>query len=231
MIRATIETMGLAGLLLASTGAAPHGAPAAAPRAPATSPGAPSASASTKDFRIETDQTNSNLNNGGFTMPHHVRFFRPGTDVVGDRAAGNFKSGTVTISGHVLLHDNGQASEARQAGASAGGGPATLACDELQVDSKRKVYVASGNVRYLQGSRHATADHGKLDQGAHSLDLTGNVELGDGEQTLTAQIVHYDTQTKDVSTSGSPVILRGAAAPGTTSTLPSPAAKATPKPK
>ena len=191
----------------------------------------------TRDFRIETDQTNSNLNDGSFTMPHRVKFFRPGTDVVGDRAKGNFKAGTVTITGHVVLHDTGQGSQGQAAGASQGG-PATLTCDELQVDSKRKIYVASGNVVYVQGTRRATAHSGRLDQGAHTLELDGDVALADGEQTLTAQVVHYNTLTKDVSTSGNPVLISqpagqpaNRAIEGTTSTLPTPAAKATAKPK
>lgn len=167
-------------------------------------------------------------------MPHRVKFFRPGTDVVGDRAKGNFKSGTVTITGHVVMHDNGDSSEAQQAGAAPGGGPAVLTCDELHVDTKRKIYIATGNVVYVQGPRRATAQHGKLDQSAHTLDLSGDVALADGEQTLSAQNVHYDTLTKDVTTNGNPVILtQPAASPGagTTSTLPTPAAKATAKPK
>jgi lipopolysaccharide assembly outer membrane protein LptD (OstA) len=220
MIRAAALTA-----VIAATGAA---APAPSP-GPVTEPGG----ASTHDFRIETDQTNSNLNDGNFTMPHRVKFLRPGTDVVGDRAKGNYKAGTVTISGHVVLHDNGQAAEAQQAGAP-GGGPATLTCDELQVDSKRKIYVATGNVVYVQGTRRATAQNGRLDQGAHALDLSGDVHLADGDQTLTAQNVHYNTLTKDVNTSGNPVIMSAPAsppAPGTTSTLPTPAAKASPKPK
>ena len=199
------------------------GAPAAAPSGVAT-----------RDFRIETDSSNSNLNNGDFSMPHHVRFFRPGTDVAGDSAKGNFKAGTVTISGHVVLHDDGRSSEAQQAGAAAGGGPATLECNELQVDSKRKIYIATGNVHYVQGTRHATAQNGKLDQGSHALDLTGDVHLGDGDETLSAQMLHYDTLTKDVSTSGNPLVLTqpaGRAAAGTTSTLPTPAPKPKPTPR
>lgn len=219
----SFRTAALASLLLVTLAAVPRGAPGGTP-----------GGAASRDFRIETDQTNSNLNDGNFTMPHRVKFFRPGTDIVGDSAKGNYKAGTVTITGHVVLHDNGAASEAQAAGAPAGGGPSTLECDQLAVDSKRKVYVATGNVHYIQGQRHATAESGKLDQGAHALDLMGNVRLADGDETLTAQMVHYDTLTKDVSTSGNPVILSQPAArpaPGTTSTLPTPAAKATPKPK
>jgi lipopolysaccharide assembly outer membrane protein LptD (OstA) len=241
MEHVSIRTAALAALLVATVAAAPGGV-------------------TTRDFRIETDQTNSNLNDGSFTMPHRVKFFRPGTDVVGDSAKGNYKAGTVTITGHVVMHDNGQSGGA-QSGASAQGGPASLQCDELQVDSKRKIYVAAGNVVYTQGTRRATAQNGRLDQGAHSLDLSGDVRLADGDQTLTAQTVHYNTQTKDVSTSGNPVILTHPAmlpgespnpilpgsAPkstlpsagptslppgeGAKSTLPTPAAKATSKPK
>ena len=223
---AVVAAVGLAGV-----GAAPIGGSPA--------PGG----VTTHDFRIETDQTNSNLNTGSFTMPHRVKFFRPGTDVVGDRALGNFKAGTVTIIGHVVLHDDGRAPEAQSAGAQPGG-PSSLECDQLAVDSKRKVYVATGNVVYVQGTRRATAQSGRLDQGNHTLELTGDVHLSDGDQTMSAQTVHYDTLTKDVSTSGNPVVLTQPAAaaagtpePGTTSTLPTPAAKpppaakATPKPK
>jgi lipopolysaccharide assembly outer membrane protein LptD (OstA) len=226
MLHAGIRFAALAGSIVATLAAAPGPVPALPP-----------GGVTTRDFRIETDQTNSNLNDGSFTMPHRVKFFRPGTDVVGDGAKGNYKAGTVIITGHVVLHDNGQASEAQQAGAPPGGGPSTLACDELQVDSKRKIYVAIGNVVYVQGTRRATAANARLDQGAHSLELNGNVRLADGDQTLTAQTVHYDTLTKDVSTSGSPVTVTQPASrtapaePGTTSTLPTPAAKATPKPK
>ena len=217
MVHVWIRNAVAASLLFATIAAAPGGV-------------------TTRDFRIETDQTNSNLNDGNFTMPHRVKFFRPGTDVVGDRAKGNYKAGTVTVTGHVVLHDSGQSPQVQQVGAGAGGGPSTLQCDELQIDSKRKLYIATGNVVYVQGSRRVTAQSGRLDQGTHSLDLEGNVRLADGEQTMTAQTVHYNTLTKDVSTSGNPVILSKPAtqpagastsalptpAPGSTSTLPTP---------
>jgi lipopolysaccharide assembly outer membrane protein LptD (OstA) len=218
MVQLSFRNAAAVGLLAATMAAAP-------------APGG----VTTRDFRIETDQTNSNLNDGSFTMPHRVKFFRPGTDVVGDSAKGNYKAGTVTITGHVVLHDNGQRPPAQPAGAAAGAsGPSSLQCDELQVDSKRKIYVATGHVVYVQGSRRATAENGRLDQGAHLLDLNGDVRLADGEQALTAQMVRYNTVTKDVSTSGSPVTLsRPAALPveNSGSTLPTPAAKGTSKPK
>jgi lipopolysaccharide assembly outer membrane protein LptD (OstA) len=109
----------------------------------------------------------------------------------------------VTITGHVVFQQGDQSSEDR-----AGGTPpasrATLQCDELQVDSKRSIYVATGNVVYLQGSQRATALNGRLDQNAHALVLYGNVRLTDGEQMLSAQTIRYDTLTKKVLSSVNP---------------------------
>ena len=99
-----------------------------------------------RNFRIQTDQTDSDLNDGSFTMPHHVKFSRPSTDVVGDSAKGNTRDGMVTITGHVVFHADG---ESQHQGTTSGSGSAALQCDELLVDSKRRIYVASGNVVYI----------------------------------------------------------------------------------
>jgi lipopolysaccharide assembly outer membrane protein LptD (OstA) len=183
----------------------------------------------TKNMKIETTVTKSNLNTGEFTMPEHVKFYRPGTDVVGDSAHGNYNDELVTISGHVVLHDSGNAPEASQAGAAPGSGPATLLCDELQIDAKRRIYVATGNVHFVQGDQTFTGNSGRLDQGTHLLDLSGNVRLTKGTQTFSGQFVHYNTVTKDLNTSGDPVILTAPAPPGAAgsskSTLPTPAPK------
>ncbi|MDQ2991884.1 MAG: LPS export ABC transporter periplasmic protein LptC, partial [Candidatus Eremiobacteraeota bacterium] len=63
----------------------------------------------TSSYQIDTDETDGNLETGDFKMPHRVRFYRPGTDAVGDRAAGNTKRGTVTLFGNVVVHDSGNA--------------------------------------------------------------------------------------------------------------------------
>ncbi|HEY6236908.1 MAG TPA: LPS export ABC transporter periplasmic protein LptC, partial [Candidatus Elarobacter sp.] len=76
----------------------------------------------TPAYRIETDETQANFNTGDFTMPHKVRFYRPGTDAIGDRAQGNSKRGTVSLFGNVVVHDSGNASEAGDA-AYKGSGP------------------------------------------------------------------------------------------------------------
>jgi branched-chain amino acid transport system substrate-binding protein len=157
----------------------------------------------THDFRIETDQTESDLNDGSFAMPHRIKLFHPGSEIAGDSAKGNTRDGMVTVTGHVVFQQGDQSSEHRAGGASPAG-RATLQCDELQVDSKRSIYVATGNVVYLQGSQRATALNGRLDQTAHALVLYGNVHLTDGEQMLSAQTIRYDTLTKKVLSSVSP---------------------------
>jgi len=163
----------------------------------------------TKDgtMRIETDVTDANSKTGEFTMPHHVKFTRPGTTVVGDSAHGNQIQEHVFIVGHVVLNDSGNAPEGQAAGAPANGGPSTLTSDQLEIDAKSKVYIATGNVHFTQGTRHATADYGRLDQGAHLLELRGNVHLMDGESTYSGNYLRYDTVTKDVHSEGAPMQL------------------------
>jgi hypothetical protein len=90
------------------------GASPAPPAAPA--PAASSSGLEMNGYQIATDQTNWNLNTGDFVMPHEVRVTRPGTDARGDHAKGNTKLGTATLIGNVIVHDNGAAPEAQDAG-------------------------------------------------------------------------------------------------------------------
>ncbi|HMC48853.1 MAG TPA: hypothetical protein VKJ77_26305, partial [Caballeronia sp.] len=62
----------LALVLVSAVGAAPQ-------KKPAANAAANNGGLSTKDFRIETNETQFNYGSGGFTMPHRVKFFRPGT--------------------------------------------------------------------------------------------------------------------------------------------------------
>jgi hypothetical protein len=160
----------------------------------------------TAAYRIETDETNANFNTGDFTMPHRVRFYRPGTDAVGDRAQGNSKRGTVSLFGNVVVHDSGNASEASDA-AYKGSGPATLTCDKLDVDSKARVYTATGHFHFAQGVRTGSAQRAVLDRSAGTLHLEGDVHLSDNGSTISANIVDYNLNTKDVQTHGSPTIM------------------------
>jgi lipopolysaccharide export system protein LptA len=190
---------------------------------PPPAPDAGSGGLQTQDYRIETDETHWNFNTGDFTMPHRVKFFRPGTDAVADKATGNSKKGTAILTGSVVVHDSGNAPEAGTESYS-GNGPATLTCDQLSIDSKQKVYIADGHVHFTQGTRSGTADHGTLNRGAGTLELTGNVKLTDADQTLTATDLIYNLNTKDVDVHGAPIVIRQPIPVGSP-------APATPKPK
>jgi lipopolysaccharide assembly outer membrane protein LptD (OstA) len=176
--------------------------------AAAPSPSAsPSSGMEMNGYQIETDQTNWNLNSGDFTMPHEVRVTRPGTDARGDHAKGNTKLGTATLIGGVIVHDTGNAPEAKDAGTDYQG-PATITCDELTLDSKNKSYDAHGNVRFVQGNRVGTAERAVLNQTQHTLHLEGNVVLAEGQTSMKAALVDYNLQTRDVIASGAPMIIR-----------------------
>ncbi len=158
-------------------------------------------------YQIVTDQTNWNLNSGDFVMPHEVKVTRPGTDARGDHAKGNTKLGTATLIGNVVVHDNGSAPEAQDAGPDYQG-PSTITCDELTLDSKTKTYDGHGNLRFVQGNRIGTADRGVLNQSAHTLHLEGNVVLAEGGTSMKAAVVDYNLQTRDVVASGAPMTIR-----------------------
>ncbi|HEY0613111.1 MAG TPA: LptA/OstA family protein [Candidatus Elarobacter sp.] len=198
--------------------------------------GFPTGGIETKDYRILTDVTNSNLNTGDFKMPRTVRFSRPGTDATANSAQGNFKRGTATLTGNVVLHDSGNADE----GGSTpyhGNGPATLTCDQLDVDSKAKLYTASGHVRFNQGTQAGTADKAILNRANQMLHLEGNVHLDSQGSTLSANMVDYNLNTKDVEVHGSPAVMSQPAnqppAPSASASSPKPGPKpkTTPRPK
>jgi lipopolysaccharide assembly outer membrane protein LptD (OstA) len=184
----------------------------------------------TADYRIETDETHWNFNTGDFTMPHRVRFFRPGTDAIGDRANGNSKRGTVTLQGGVVVHDSGNANEAGDA-AYRGSGPATLTCDQLDVDSKAKLYTAVGHVHFTQGARTGTSDRAVLDRAAGTLHLEGGVKLTDNGSTLSANAVDYNLNTKEATVLGHPSVMTQPANQPQPTASPRPARSPTPKPR
>lgn len=185
-------------------------APAAKSSAkPAPAANGPGSALTNGQFTVETDETDYDLKTGDFDMPHHVHFTRPGTDVVGDRAHGNTRNNTITIDGNVVLHQTGAinslGSGAQRLTAQE---PSTLTTDELQVDGKTKTYTAIGNVKWTQGNKLLTADHGVLNEVTHQLTLQGNVHIEEGEQSMDADTVHYDTATEKGNALGSPVIAR-----------------------
>jgi lipopolysaccharide export system protein LptA len=158
-------------------------------------------------YRVETSTTDWNANTGEFTMPNEVRVNRTGSDARGDKAHGNSRSGTFVLEGNVVMHDTGNAPEGREAGGDYNG-PATITCDLLTIDSKAKVYDAQGNVHFVQGARTGVARHATLNQTTHVLHLDGDVLLVDGQTSFRAEIVDYNLQTKDVKSSGAPIVIR-----------------------
>ena len=175
----------------------------------ASPPPAPSGSGTTtiNGYRVETSTTDWNANTGAFTMPNEVRVSRTGSDARGDKAHGNSRAGTFVLEGNVVMHDTGNAPEGREAGADYSG-PATITCDLLTIDSKGKVYDAQGNVHFVQGARTGSARHATLNETTHVLHLDGDVLLVDGQTTFRAEVVDYNLQTKDVKSSGAPIVIR-----------------------
>ena len=189
-------------------------APSASPARPAAPPAPPPAagnggSMQTPFYHIETDETDLNQNSGDFKMPHRVKFSRPGSDAVADSAQGNDKRGTVTLLGHVVVHDSGSATASIGApGGGAAGGPTTLTCDRLEIDSKAKLYTAIGSVHFAQGGRQGSAQRGVLDRGSNLLRLEGGVSLTDPNSALSANIVNYNLGSKVVDVQGAPAVLK-----------------------
>ena len=175
---------------------------------------------------VQTAQIRYNQNSGDFTMPGKAQFSRPGTEASGDRAQGNTKRGTLTLSGNVTVHDSGNAPEVGDK-AYGGNGPADLSCNTLDVDAKSKIYTADGNVKFSQGSRTGVAEHGTLDRGSGKLRLERNVKLTDGESSMTAASVDYNLTSKDVVVHGGPIVIKQPVP----SSEPRPAASGSPKPK
>jgi lipopolysaccharide export system protein LptA len=185
----------------------PSASPSASSR-PSTSPSsAPRASLETPEYRVETDDI-SRKGNGDFTMPHKVAFSRPGSDGTADRAEGNDKRGTISLYGNVVIHDNGNAPEAGSQDEYAKGGPSTLTCDQLDVDSKSKIYIAIGHVHFSQGARDMTSDHAVLNRKTSMLRLEGHVKTRENESTMTAQNLDYNLNTRHVEGNGKPIVIK-----------------------
>ncbi|HZO81468.1 MAG TPA: LptA/OstA family protein [Candidatus Binataceae bacterium] len=110
-------------------------------------------------------------------------------DIKSDTLELDYKGNSVTFRGHV---------RAVQA-------DAVLTSDSLKVLYGKdfhevKEMFADGNVRMSQGTRWATGDHAVLDQTAHTVVLTGNPVVHDGEDQVagTRITVHLDSGKSEV---------------------------------
>jgi lipopolysaccharide assembly outer membrane protein LptD (OstA) len=128
------------------------------------------------DWRVQTSQVDSNWQTGAFSVPNHLTLTRPGSDISADRAVGNFKTHSATLTGNVVLHDNNGVltNFAGQTGSHA---PATLTCDNLTMDGVSKTYIATGNVHFVQGGSDVRADRAVMNGVTHDLHLYGHVQL------------------------------------------------------
>ncbi len=155
--------------------------------------------------RIESDVVNWNLETGAFSLPHPFVASRESSDISADRATGNSRQKQLHAEGHVVVHQTEPLKSSLRAEALTQK-PSTLTCDVLDVDGVRKLYVAIGNVHFLQANREATADRGTLDDANHRLHMEGHVHIRDKEQTLESDVLDYDTQTGDLSAKGNVTI-------------------------
>ncbi len=150
---------------------------------------------------------------GDYTMPDPVYITRPGGDVRADSAVGNSDDKTLTLTGHVVMHDTRKKK-------------ATLTTDELAIDGNAKTYVATGHVHYLQGETNATSQNGSLDDDSKDLVLDGDVKIVRGASTLRADRVRYNTATGR----GHAIAKAGTIEFPIAKASPSPGASATPTP-
>ncbi|MDQ6925065.1 MAG: LPS export ABC transporter periplasmic protein LptC [Candidatus Eremiobacteraeota bacterium] len=184
-----------------SSSSSPSSSPSARP-----SPGL-GATLEIPEYRLETDEI-AKKGNGDFNMPHKVVFSRPGSDGTADRAEGNTERKTVSLFGNVVVHDNGNAPEAGSHDEYAKGGPSTLTCDQLDVDSKSKIYTAIGHVHFTQGARDMVADHGVLNRKTGMLRLEGHVKTKENESSMTLHDLEYNLNTKRVEGNGKPIVIK-----------------------
>ena len=188
----SVSVLVLPALVLAVVGAAPVSAP----------------KSHMMGYLIESNDLETNLKTEDFNFPVKVKFSRPGTDIVGDRAHGNSGRKLATFEGNVVLHQLGALPVGGKAAASSGADPSTLTCDRLDVDGLRKLYAATGHVHFTQADKSANADHGTLDDTSHILHLDGNVHIARGDSTLDGNQVDYNIDTGEVHSVGSPVIMK-----------------------
>jgi len=204
--------------------ALPAFASAAPGPAPTATPVASKASVGSRWYSLESPLAHWNPGTGAFTATGPVKLAQPGMVAYADKAVGNTRDGTATLTGHVRVHDDGSSG-----GTIAGGAkePSSLTCDELDVNSKLDAYRALGNAHYSSADRTANADTMILDRKHHRLFLDGAVSLDQRGQTLVGDRVSVNLHSGQTDESGSPLVIT---APVSTSPQPASATSPTPTP-
>ena len=189
--------------------------------ASAQAPGGMSASHFGGFDSIKTERFNFNLNTGDFSIPGHFTATREGSDVTADRASGNSKRKIMHAQGNVVVHDDGTGGAHGAKTSELAQKPSTLTCDTLDVDGTTKIYTATGNMHFVQAGREARSDRAVLDDANHHLHMEGNVHVKNGDQTIDAAVLDYDTQSGQLDGNGNVTIVAPVetAAPRTTTTV------------
>lgn len=144
--------------------------------APKTPPQGRAVGFGLSDWHVATGQLDANWQTGAFSTPGRIELTRPGSDISADRATGNWKTHSALLTGNVVLHDNNGVLT-NFAGQSGTHAPATLTCDNLNIDGVTKTYVATGNVHFIQGGSDVRADRAVMNGVTHDLHLYGHVQL------------------------------------------------------
>lgn len=162
---------------------------------------APSASGGGTNFdvgawHVQASLLDVSFKTGDFSTPQQVTMTRQGGDITADRATGNYKTKKATLVGHVVMHDSqGNFAGLSSTTPSNSRGPSTLTADQVQIDGLAKQYAATGHVHYVQADTTVDADKGTLNDEQHDLYLEGNVHINQGDRTMIAGRVRYNTVT------------------------------------
>ena len=160
-------------------------------------------------YVLETTVLRYNTGTGAFVADAPVKIMKRRLAAVAERADGNAKTGAASLRGSVQVHDEGGPESPRGKSAA----PATLTCDQLDLDGKRDTYHAEGHARYESADRTATAQTMILDRKRKTLHLEGDVTLTQGASTAHAGVVDVDLRTGRTVSTGQPVILSQPASP------------------
>src|SRR5450755_1803935 len=151
------------------------------------------------DLTVNFSEGEGNLKTGDFVMPTTITGHSTDGNFRGDRAFGNCKRNEITLVGHVLVHRLGGVSKDGKKPTE----PVTLTCDKLEIHNKAKLYIASGNVKVVQGDKTLTAPLMRLDDMTHDAALTGGVHAEEPpDRTFDSSEVLYNTKSEDFKALG-----------------------------
>src|SRR5450755_1675659 len=151
------------------------------------------------DLTVNFAEGEGNLKTGDFVMPGTVTGHSTDGTFRGDRAFGNSKRDEITLVGHVTVHKLGGVSKNGKAPTE----PVTLTCDKLEIQSKAKLYTATGHVKVVQGDKTLTAPLMRLNDFTHDAALTGGVHAEQPpDRTFDSAEVLYNTKSEDFKALG-----------------------------